>query len=270
MPAVALSPRLTAYDGVLLDLDGCLWVGDAAIDGSVDAVAALRTAGKALAFITNDPARTPDEYVRKLWRLGFRASVDEVVTVGTATEHWLAEHAAGSAFVIGPQAIVDHVALAGLRVVNGTDLAARADVVVVAGHERFDYAELRAATQAVMRGALLVGTGRDATFPMPDGAWPGSGAILAAVETASGKVAEVITGKPEAPMYEAARLAVGEGRLLAVGDRLDSDVAGARAAGIDSALVLTGVASALEGARADPAPTHTATSLASLVLATVS
>ena len=267
MAAVALSPRLTAYDGVLLDLDGCLWVGDDAIEGAVDAVAALRAAGKALVFVTNDPARTPDEYVRKLWRLGFRASAGEIVTVGTATEHYLARRGGGSAFVIGAQAMVDHVAQAGLRIVNRTDLAARADVVVVAGHERFDYAELRTATQAVMRGAELVGTGRDATFPMPDGAWPGTGALLAALETAAGRVADVITGKPEPPMYEAARAIVGAGRLLAVGDRLDSDVAGARAAGLDSALVLTGVTSATEAARADPGPTYTAPSLASLVLA---
>ena len=267
MAAVALSARLTAYDGVLLDLDGCVWIGDAAIDGAAAAVTALREAGKSVAFLTNDPARAPDEYVRKLWRLGFRAAVDEVITVGTATEHWLAQRGGGTAFVIGPQAIVDHVALAGMRIVNGTDMAARADVVVVAGHDRFDYPELRTATQAVMRGAQLVGTGRDATFPMPDGAWPGTGAVLAAVETASGRMAEVVTGKPEAPMYEAARAVLGEGPLLAVGDRLDSDVAGAQAFGIDSALVLTGVTSALEAARADPGPTFTAPSLANLVLA---
>ena len=267
MAAVELSPRLTAYDGVLLDLDGCLWVGDAAIDGAPEAVAALREAGKSVAFLTNDPARSPDEYVRKLWRLGFRASAGEIVSAGIATEHYLAARGGGSAFVIGTQAMVDHVAQAGMRIVNRTDLAARADVVVVAGHERFDYDELRTATQAVMRGAELVGTGRDATFPMPDGAWPGTGALLAALETAAGRVADVITGKPEPPMYDAARAVVGDGKLLAVGDRLDSDIAGARAAGIDSALVLTGVTSALEAARADPGPTYTAASLAALVLA---
>lgn len=266
MAPVALTPRLSAYDGVLLDLDGCLWVGDAAVEGAPEAVAALREAGKSIAFLTNSPFWSPDEYVRKLWRLGFRASSGEMVTVGVATEHHLAPRGGGSAFVIGPQALVDHVARAGLRVVNGTDLAARADLVVVAGHERFDYGELRTATQAVMRGAELIGTGRDATFPMPDGAWPATGAILAAVEAATGRSADVITGKPEARMYEAARAIAGEGRLLAVGDRLDSDVAGARAAGLDSALVLTGVTSTLEAARADPAPTHVAPSLASLVL----
>jgi HAD superfamily hydrolase (TIGR01450 family) len=266
MRAVTLTPRLAAYDGLLLDLDGCLWVGDEAIDGAPEAVAALREAGKKLAFLTNSPDRSPDEFVRKLWRLGFRASAGEMVTVGVATEHLLAARGGGSAFVIGPQALVDHVALAGMRVVNGTDMATRADVVVVAIHERFDYGELRAATQAVLRGAEIIGTGRDATFPMPDGAWPASGALLAALEMATGRTAETSTGKPEAPMYDAARAIIGEGRLLAVGDRLGSDVAGARAAGLDSALVLTGVTSTLEAARADPAPTYVAPSLASLVL----
>ena len=267
MAAVALAPRLSHYDGVLLDLDGCLWLGDEVVDGAREAVATLRAAGKRVAFITNNPRRSPDEYVRKLWRLGFQAAAEEVVTAGTATQLYLARRGGGAAFVIGPQALVDQVALAGMRVVNGTDLATRADVVVVAGHERFDYAELRTAMQAVLRGALFVGTSRDPTYPMPDGLWPGSGAVIAALETAAGRDADVIIGKPQAPMYDAARTVVGEGRLLAVGDRVDSDVAGAQAAGLDSALVLSGVTSALEGARADPPPTHVAASLAALVLA---
>ena len=264
---MALSPRLSAYDGVLLDMDGCLWLGTEPIEGAVEAVAALRAAGKRLAFITNNPRRTPDEYVRKLWRLGFQASAAEVVTAGTAAQVYLSARGGGSAFVVGPQALVDQVALAGMRIVNGTDLATRADVVVVSGHERFDYAELRTAMQAVLRGALAVGTSRDPTYPMPDGPWPGSGAVIAALETATGRSVDVITGKPEPPMYDAARAVAGGGRLLAVGDRIDSDVAGAQAAGIDSALVLTGVTSAREAARADPAPTFVFPSLASLVLA---
>ena len=74
-----LTPALARYDHVLLDLDGCLWVGDEAVDGAADAVAALREAGKGIAFLTNDVRHAPEEFVRKLWRLGFQASVDEVV-----------------------------------------------------------------------------------------------------------------------------------------------------------------------------------------------
>jgi glycerol-1-phosphatase len=129
---------------------------------------------------------------------------------------------------------------------------------------RFDYGELRVATQALARGAELIGLTRDPTFPMPDGPWPGTGAILAAVETAAGRSADLIVGKPEPGMYAAALDRLGEGRILAVGDRLDVDVEGARRAGLDTALVLTGAAAPVPGS--EPSPTHVAESLAALVL----
>jgi HAD superfamily hydrolase (TIGR01450 family) len=265
---VPLSPALARYDHVLLDLDGCLWVGEQPLDGAVDAVAALRDAGKGIAFLTNDVRHAPEDFVRKLWRLGFQAAVDEVVTSGAALQFVLAERSErGAAFVIGSQALVDHVADAGLRVVNNTEFATRADVVVVGGHEAFDFRELRIATQAVLRGAELIGVTRDRTFPMPDGPWPASGAILAAVEEATGRRAQRTVGKPEPDMYDAARDRLGDGRYLAVGDRLDIDVAGARRAGIDSALVLSGTTTRAEAESADPRPTLVADSLAGLVLA---
>ena len=262
-----LNPALARYDNVLLDLDGCLWLGDEAIDGAGDAVAALRDAGKGIAFLTNDVRHAPEDFVRKLWRLGFQASVDEVVTCGAALQFVLADrNERGAAFVIGSQALVDHVADAGLRIVNNTEFATRADLVVVGGHEAFDFRELRIATQAVLRGAELIGTTRDRTFPMPDGPWPGSGAVLAAVEAATGRRAERTVGKPEPDMYDAARDRLGDGRYLAVGDRLDIDVAGARRAGIDAALVLTGIGTRTDADAATPRPAHVADSLAALVL----
>jgi HAD superfamily hydrolase (TIGR01450 family) len=264
---VSLRPAIARYDHVLLDLDGCLWVGEDALDGASAAVAALREAGKGIAYMTNDVRHAPDHFVRKLWRLGFQASLDEVVTCGAALQFVLAERQnGGAAFVIGSQALVDHVADAGLRVVNNTEFATRADVVVVGGHEAFDFRELRIATQAVLRGAELIGVTRDRTFPMPDGPWPGSGAVLAAVEEATGRRAERTVGKPEPDMYATVRDRLGEGRYLAVGDRLDVDVVGARRAGIDSALVLTGATTRIEADAADPRPTHVADSLAALVL----
>ena len=264
---MTLSPIARGYENVLLDLDGCLWVGDEATDRAPKAVNALREAGKGIAFLTNDARHTPEEFVRKLWRLGFQASLDEVVTVGAALQFMLTERSGGgAAFVIGSQALVDHVADAGLRIVNNTEFASRADLVVVGGHEEFDFRELRTATQAVLRGAELIGVTRDATFPMPDGPWPASGALLAAVEAATVSTADRIIGKPEPSMYDAARDRLGDGKTLAVGDRLDVDVAGAQRAGLDSALVLTGNTTRAEAAAAKPGPTHVADSLAALVL----
>jgi len=264
---VKLNPALDRYDHVLLDLDGCLWLGNEALPDAPEAVASLREGGKGIAFLTNDARHAPEDFVRRLWRLGFQAAVDEVVTCGAALQYALAERRdGGAAFVVGARALIDHVAQAGLRIVNNTEFATRADVVVVAAHDAFDYRELRIATQAVLRGAELVGVTRDRTFPMPDGPWPASGSLLAAVEEATGTAATLTVGKPEAPMYDAAVDRLGPGRCLAVGDRLETDIAGAVRAGMDGALVLTGATTARDAAAADPKPAFVADSLAALVI----
>jgi glycerol-1-phosphatase len=262
---VPVAPALAPYDHVLLDLDGCVWVGDVPTPRAPEAVAALREARKGIAFVTNDGRSSDDDYVRKLWRLGFQASREEVVTVGGALQHVLAESGHRTAFVIGSPAVHRHVADAGLRILNGSDLASRVDVVVVAAHDDFDYAELRGAIQAVLRGAALLCGGRDPTFPMPDGPWPGAGPVVAAIEAGTGATAKSV-GKPEPQLFLTALDRLGPGRALVIGDRIEVDAAGARAAGLDSAIVLTGAATAAEVAGADPAPTHVADSLADLVL----
>jgi len=242
-----------------------VWIGDEPVPGAPEALDALRAAGKGIAFVTNDPRHSPEDYVRKLWRLGFRASLGEVVTVGAALEHLLAGRRR-TAFVIGTTAMTAHVEAAGLEVLGDAGRAAHAEVVVVAGHSGFDYGELRTAVQAVLRGAELIGTTRDATFPMPDGPWPGTGPILAAVEAGCGRPADLIVGKPEPAMYRTALDRLGPGRVLAVGDRLDMDIEGARRAGLDCALVLTGGSTAAEARGAAAEPTHVAPSLTHLLL----
>lgn len=264
MPLTSLIAR---YDNILLDLDGCVWVGDEPTPGAADAVAALRAADKAVTFVTNDSQLLPEEYVRKLWRLGFQACVEEVVTVGGALQFVLAERFQGrAAVVIGSDALRRHVEAAGLRIVNGTMFASRADVVVVAFHRGFDYEELREATQAALRGAFLIGSNRDATFPQSDGLWPGSGAVIAAVETASGRTVQTV-GKPEPTLVQTALDRLGPGRALMIGDRVDADLGAAHAAGIEGAVVLTG-ASDRETAEAakDPGPVAIAERLETLVM----
>ena len=146
------------------------------------------------------------------------------MTVGGALQFVLAESDHRTAYVVGSAAVHRHVLDAGLRILNGSDLAARSDVVVVAAHDDFDYGELRGAIQAVLRGAALVCTGRDATFPMPDGPWPGGGPVVAAIEAGTGATATSI-GKPEPQLFLTALDRLGPGRALVVGDRLDADAA---------------------------------------------
>ncbi len=261
-----LSPLLGRYDNVVLDLDGCVWIGQTCTPGAPEAVSALRAAGKSVAFLTNDSRRSPEDYVRKLWALGLQASLEEVVTVGGAIQHVLAERGTADVFVIGSSAIFRHVGDAGQRVVNGTPRAAEAEIVVLAGHDDLSFDELRVATQAVLAGADLIATDRDRSFPTDDGISPGTGAFVAALEYATERRAQIV-GKPEPQIFRTALDRLRPGRTLVVGDRLDADLGGAAAAGLDAAIVLTGVTprEAAEAAR-DPAPVAIAADLHTLLL----
>jgi HAD superfamily hydrolase (TIGR01450 family) len=251
---MALSSLAQSYDQFILDLDGCVWIGPDPIPGSIEAIAALREAGKRVAFVTNNSRDSGEAYVRKLWGMGVQASLMDVVTVGGAMQHLLAETRRNrTAFVLGTGAMIEHVHAAGLKVLNGTDLASRADVVVVSGTDHMTYDDLKNACLAVSRGADFLASGRDNTYPMPDGPWPGTGAIVVAVEYATGRTASIV-GKPQPQVMITAMDRLGEGRTLVVGDRLDTDIAAAAAAHLDAAVVLTGHTTAEEAEEAKRRP----------------
>jgi HAD superfamily hydrolase (TIGR01450 family) len=265
---VLLTPIAQRYDQFILDLDGCVWIGDEATPRAVEAVDALRAAGKDVTYATNDPRSATEDYVARLWKLGIRASLRDVVTVGGAMQHLLAETRSGqTVFVVGTDALRRHVRDAGLRLLNGTDLASKAEVVVVGGTEELVYDDLRHAALAVRRGADFLATARDPTYPQPDGLWPGTGAILAAVEVASGRTAQIV-GKPEPQlMFTALDRMDTDRRTLVVGDRVDTDLTAAAAAELDAALVLSGGTErqALNGF--EPEPVAVTDTLADLILA---
>lgn len=243
-----------------------MWLGDQPIDGSVEAIELLRAEGKRVAFATNNSRQTGEEYVRRLWGIGVQASLGDVVTVGGAMQHLLAETRRGStAFVIGTDSMLRHVKDAGMKVLNSTDLATRADLVIVSGSEDVTYDDVRIAVLALHRGADLLATSRDPTYPMPEGPWPGTGAILAAIEAASGRTGSIV-GKPEPQLFLTALERLGQGRTLVVGDRLESDVEAARRAHLDAALVLTGDTTAEHAAATrEPRPVAVAENLLALV-----
>jgi glycerol-1-phosphatase len=265
------------FDGFLVDLDGVVWIGREPIPGSAEALRTLLEDGKRIVFVTNNPGKPPAAYAERLRGLGVEVDEAQVVTAGMVAARLAGEAAdGGSAFVIGAPALKEMVGATGAALLEG-EAAWEADVVVVSGHRDFDYGELLAAKRALDAGAALVATSHDPTMPYPGGELPGTGSILAAVETASGRRAE-IAGKPERHLFEMAieslrgSLVAQEAtkeprnlRLAMVGDRVSSDIAGGHAAGLETILVLSGTTSHEEAAAADPAPDHLVDSLADLL-----
>jgi HAD superfamily hydrolase (TIGR01450 family) len=252
------------FDGLIVDLDGVVWRGAVPIDGAAEAIAAVRANGTRVVFLTNEPGSSRSTFALRLTDMGIPATAADVMTSAAATARavgLLEDLTTRQAFVVGPPALHDEIKEAGFELLSREE-APQADVVVVGGHPGFDYEELRAASTAVRNGARLFATGRDAVFPTPQGPWPGTGAILAAIETAGGAPA-VVVGKPEPIMFEIAREALaGCERVGVVGDHLISDIAGAKRAGLGAILVLTGTTTRSDLQRATIQPDLVLESLA--------
>jgi glycerol-1-phosphatase len=242
------------YDAFLFDLDGVLYRGADPVDGAAETLATLRRRGKGLAFITNNSSRTPEAIAAHLTGIGIQAAPDEVETSALATATLLRSRAAASAYVLGEEGLRTALATAGVTIIDAS--ATDAQTVVVGWDRGFDYAELAAACVLVQRGASLVASNADPSYPVEDGlVLPGAGAILAAIETTTGVSAEVV-GKPNAPIFRSALDRAGGGRPLVIGDRLDTDIEGARRLGWDSLLVLTGITSRADLDATNVTPTY--------------
>lgn len=267
------------FDGLLVDLDGVVWIGREPVPGAPETLRALLAAGKRIAFVTNNPGKPPAAYAERLREMGIDVGAEQIVTAGMVVARLAGEAAGpgGSAFVIGGAPLKEMVAATGATLLDG-EAAREAGVVVVSGHRGFDFEELLTAKLALDGGAALFATSHDPTMPMPGGEWPGTGAVLAAVETASGRVAE-IGGKPERHLFEMALERLGRGsfategvakepragRVAMVGDRISSDIEGGRRAGLETILVLSGTSSREQAATATPRPDHVVDDLAALL-----
>lgn len=254
------------YDGLIVDLDGVVWLGGDPIDGVAETLERLRDDGVRVLFLTNDPQHSRATQAQRLRKIGIPATADDVLTASAATATYLSGHerfAGSRAFVVGSRPLHEELAAAGLQLVAAGD-AETADTVVVGGHDHFDYAELRAAVKAVGAGAVLFATGRDPFTPTRTGREPATGAIVAAIETATGATATVV-GKPEPHMFAVARqLLAGCTRVVVVGDNLRTDIAGAKRAGLEAILVLSGASSSEDAEAADTQPDLILPSLAAL------
>jgi glycerol-1-phosphatase len=245
-------PEAGAIRTLLIDLDGVVWVGGNVVPGAMVAIRLLRENGIDLSFVTNDPRSARDYYSTRLTRLGAPARPDEVVTSGQALARLVNDRHSRTepVLVIGTSNLRREFERLGSRLV---DEKSSPSVVAVGGHDDFDYGELRRAVQAVSNGALLYTAGRDPTFPMPDGPWPGTGSIVAAIEYATSAHA-ICAGKPSRHIFEAALAGRDPAEAAIVGDTLASDIEGGRAIGMRTFLVMTGSTTAAHLASASVLP----------------
>lgn len=250
------------HDCLLLDLDGTVFRGHEPTEGAIDA---LDRADTRTLFVTNNASRAADEVADHLRELGFTASAEDVVTSAQSAAGLLAQQlpAGAKVLVVGTDALAGEISAVGLQPVR---LFADDPVAVVQGHSTTtDWAILAEAALAIRSGALWVAANVDRTLPTERGLLPGNGSMVAALKTATDAEPQV-AGKP-APALMRDALARGSfHRPLVVGDRLDTDIEGANAAGLPSLMVLTGVNDAADAvhARPDQRPTLIAADLRDL------
>ena len=248
---------------LVCDMDGVIYRGDQPIAGAPQAIMRLRSSGVRVLFCTNNSSQTVEEYRVKLGAMGIEATPDDILTSAVVTADVLKERGLKGkrTFIVGGAGME---AVARDAVLERTSSGKDAEVVLVGWDPSFDYSKMRHAADAVRAGAVFIASNSDATFPSPEGALPGAGAILASIEVASGRRAEVL-GKPHKPMTDAIARRLGRGpRVAAVGDRPDTDLAAGRAMGWMTILVLTGVTSREQSEALDPQPDLIAGSLADL------
>ena len=225
---------------LIIDMDGVLWRGDEPMPGLQDFFALLRRRQIDFILATNNSSKTPEQYVDKLARFGVEVGAEQVLTSALVSAEYLAGVALDGArvYVIGGDGIRRALEERGFLLVDEG-----ADYVVVGWDQQLTWDELAIATLLIHEGADFLGTNPDVTFPTKRGPVPGNGAILAAIEAATG-VTPVVTGKPEPQMYEAAlrRMDASPEDTAMLGDRLDTDIAGAARVGLKTVLVLSGIA----------------------------
>jgi 4-nitrophenyl phosphatase len=255
-PTIHPLPRLAVFD-----LDGVVYRGPQAVPGASALLGALRAAGVAVRFATNNSMATRLDYVKRLAGHGISAGADEIVTSTSATIDHLRAHLpeVRRVLAVGAPGMLSELRDAGYDATPaaeagphdwfGAPLGERYDAVLAGLDPAIDYRRLGLAAAAVRAGARFIATNADVRYPTPDGFVPGAGSIVAALRATTG-VEPLVVGKPQPAMFRAILQAAGveTGEALVVGDNPDADIPAARRAGIRSVLVLTGVADARSAA----------------------
>ena len=251
------SPAFTAIRAVFFDMDGVIYVGQRLLPGVQAMLDYLTASGRRYLFVTNNATMTAVQFAEKLARLGLTVAPENILCSAEATAAWLANQIrlgwpAGKVIVMGQAGLRDALRSAGFEL---TDDPAAAAYAVAGAHFEVTYRELADAALAIRNGARFIGTNGDRTFPSERGLIPGAGSMLALLSAAT-DVQPIVIGKPHPPMFEIALARVGLRRdaVMMVGDRYDTDIAGAIELGMLTTAVLTGVHDRAVFAAAQPPP----------------
>lgn len=229
-----------AYDVAFFDLDGVIYLGPEPVEGAAAALAELRASGVRVAFVTNNAAPTAASVAKKLTKLGFPNDQDELITSAQAAAHALEErlHPGSMVLVCGTHNLVNLIRQAGL---NTTESAEDDPVAVIMGYDpEMTWPRLDEAALALQRGATWFATNPDLTRPTNRGLVPGLGSMINAVGECVPGLRPEMFGKPYQPLFEEMLRRTEAEHPIFVGDRLDTDIEGARVADMDSLFVLSG------------------------------
>jgi len=263
-----ISEHFNNIQALIIDMDGVLWHDTEPLGDLQKIFAYIKDQGYRFILATNNATRTVQEYHQKLERFGVSLEDGQIINSAQAVGIYLSEHRpqGNRVYVVGQPSLERTLEDYGLEIAGFDE--PEADFVVASLDYGLTYDKLRHASLLIQEGAEFIGTNPDATLPTPQGFFPGSGTVIGALEIASGKRAKII-GKPEPLLYEMAlnRLDVLPDNALAIGDRLETDIAGAQTANIHSVLVLSGASTRTQAERFVPQPEVIVKDLSELLFA---
>lgn len=254
---------LSSIKSLIIDMDGVLYRGRRPLPGAKEFLQHLEERETAYILVTNNSTRTPEEYVTVLKEMGIEVSPGRILTSALATADYLGNLLPEGAwlYLIGEEGLYSALAAQGFEF-GEMDVEA----VVVGMDRELTYEKLKTATVAIRQGARFIGTNPDKSFPAEEAIVPGAGAILAAIEAATG-VQPTIIGKPEPTLFQMAlqRMGATEKETAVIGDRLETDILGGQRCGLTTILLLTGVTQKEDLAKSEIQPDYTFESLTQLV-----
>lgn len=261
-----ISDQLPNIQGLIIDMDGVLWRDTEPIGDLPAIFNRIRECGLKMILATNNSTRTIEQYQEKLRGFGVEVEEDQIINSAQAVGNYLQQKFPGGAsvYVVGQPGLKATLASCEMDIVDEDE--PNVDVVVASLDFNLTYDKLSHASLLIQSGCFFIGTNPDVTLPTPKGFVPGSGTVIGALEIASGVKAKII-GKPEPGLYEMAigRLQLSPSKTLAIGDRLETDIAGAQKAGIHSALVLSGASTQAQARDFNPQPDIIAKDLRELI-----